>query len=72
MSAESKETGSLEKQGPGSAERGSVERDSNAAAEDVDDTPYGVRYIQATVTAFRKWDRTLLFASLFLVACEWC
>ena len=32
--------------------------------------PYGVRCIEATVAAFTRWDRWVLFASLFLVACE--
>lgn len=32
--------------------------------------PYGVRCIEATVAAFTRWDRWILFASLFFVACE--
>lgn len=31
--------------------------------------PYGVRCIEATVAAFTRWDRWVLFASLFFVAC---
>lgn len=52
-------------------EKGALDRlDSDAPVKVKDETPYGVRYIQATVAAFRTWDRTLLFVSLFLVACE--
>jgi hypothetical protein len=40
------------------------------ARDEKNPKPYGIQFIEATVSAFTRWDRWVMFASLFFVACE--